>query len=71
VAIAFGVLVLLLAAVSVVEWYWLTSGERKAGRTALAKIEELEQLEKNQSGDFDVMNSQANAVREQLAFFIA
>jgi hypothetical protein len=62
VAIAFGVLVLLLAAVSVVEWYWLTSGERKAGRTALAKIEELEQLEKNQSGDFDVMNSQAKAL---------
>ncbi len=47
VAVVSGILVLLLAVVFAVEWYWLTSGERKAGRTALAKIEELEQLEWN------------------------
>src|SRR5579863_9010363 len=62
VAIVSGVLVLLLAVVFVVEWYWLTGGEREAGRTALAKIEELEQREKNQGSDFDVLNSQAKAL---------
>jgi hypothetical protein len=58
VAVVFGVLVLLLAVVFAVEWYWLTSGERQAGRTALAKIEELEKLEWNASDGFDAIDSQ-------------
>jgi hypothetical protein len=62
VAMVFTVLVLLLAVVVAVEWYWLTSGERKAGRTALAKIEELQQLDIDPTGDFDAMNSQAKAL---------
>ena len=62
VAVVSGVLVLLLTVAFVLEWYWLTSGERKTGRTALAKIEELEQLERNSSGEFDAMNSQAKAM---------
>jgi hypothetical protein len=66
----FGVLVLLLGIAFAVEWYWLTSGERKAGRAALAKVEELEQLDKNAGGGFDEMNRQAKAstaVAEQKA----
>jgi hypothetical protein len=62
VAIVSGFLVLLLAVAFAVEWFWLTGGERNAGRTALAKIEELEQLERNRTGDFDAMNSQAKAL---------
>ena len=71
VAVVSGILVLLLAVVFAVEWYWLTSGERKAGRTALAKIEELEQLEWNASDGFDAMDSQVKAsvtVAEQTAW---
>src|SRR6266567_3619385 len=71
VAVVSGVLVLLLAVVFAVEWYWLTSGECNAGRTALAKIEELEQLERNSSGNFDATNGQAKAlvtVAEQRAW---
>ncbi len=71
VALVSGVLVLLLAVVFAVEWYWLTSGERKAGRTALAKIEELEQLEWSASDRFDAMDSQVKAsvaVAEQKAW---
>ena len=62
VTVVSGVLVLLLTVAFVLEWYWLTSGERKTGRTALAKIEELEQLERNSSGEFDAMNGQAKAM---------
>jgi hypothetical protein len=57
-----GVLVLLLAVVFAVEWFWLTSEERKAGRTALAEIEGMEQLERNRTGNFDAMNSKAKAL---------
>ena len=71
VAVVSGVLVLLLAVVFAVEWDWLTSGERKAGRTALAEIEELEKLEWDAGDGFDVMDSQAKvsvAVAEQKAW---
>ncbi len=62
VAVVSGILALLLAFVFVVEWRWLTTGERKAGQAALAKIEELEQLETNASDGFDAINSQAKAL---------
>jgi hypothetical protein len=39
-----GVLALLLGVLFAVEWYWLTGGERKAGKEALAKIEEVQTL---------------------------
>jgi hypothetical protein len=71
VALVFGVLVLLLGIIFAVEWYWLTNGERKAGKAALAKVEELEQLEKNSGDGFDAMNRQAKtstAVAEQSAW---
>jgi hypothetical protein len=70
-ALVFGVLVLVLGIIFAVEWYWLTNGERKAGRAALAKVEELEQLEKNSGDGFDAMNRQAKtstAVAEQSAW---
>jgi hypothetical protein len=54
-------LVLLLGAAFAVEWYWLTGGEREAGKAALTKIEALEQLEKNANDGFDAMDSQAKA----------
>jgi hypothetical protein len=70
-AVVSGVLILLLGVVFAVEWSWLTSGERKAGRAALGKIEELEKLESNASGGFDAKNSQTKAsvaVAEQKAW---
>jgi len=71
VAVASGILILLLGAGYAVECYWLTSGEREAGKAALAKIEELEQLETNSSDGFDAMNRQAKAsvaIAEQKAW---
>jgi hypothetical protein len=54
-----GVLVLLLGVAFAIEWYWMTSGERTAGRAALAKIEELERFEGNKNDGFDEANRQA------------
>jgi hypothetical protein len=59
--IVLGVLVVVVGIFAGVELHWLTSGERSAGRAALAKIEAPEQLEKDASDGFDAMDGQAKA----------
>jgi hypothetical protein len=61
IALVSGVLIVLLGVAFEVESRWFTNAERKAGKAALAKIEELDRLERNASDGFDVMNDQAKA----------
>jgi hypothetical protein len=71
VAVVSGILVLILAVVFSVEWYWLTTAERIAGKAALVQIEKLEQLERDASDGFDSADQQAKAsvvVAEQKAW---
>jgi hypothetical protein len=44
-AIVLGILVVLAGTAFEIESHWLTGGERKAGRVALAQIEKLEELQ--------------------------
>jgi len=60
-SIVFGILVLVLGNVYLVERYWLTGDERKAGRTAMVQVEELEQVENNASDRFDDADKLAKA----------
>jgi hypothetical protein len=70
-AIVLGVLVILIGVAYEIESHWLTSGERKAGRVALAQIEELEKLETGGNQGFEVVDARAKAsvaVAEQKAW---
>lgn len=44
VSVVLGALIVLIAIVFLIERYWLTDGERRAGRAALAQVEELQDL---------------------------
>ena len=73
VAVVLATLVLLLGTAFVVEWNWLTGGERRAGEAALAKIEALERLERNAGEGFETLNREAKsstAAAEQKAWTI-
>jgi hypothetical protein len=59
-----GILVFLLVIVFEVERYWLTVGERSAGRAALAQIEELEKLVDCNCDRFSTIETQASAAVE-------
>ncbi|MGB6726374.1 MAG: hypothetical protein WBE74_10760 [Terracidiphilus sp.] len=62
--VVLGISILLLGAVFAVEWYWLTSGERRAGRVALPQIEELEKLVDCNCDQFSTVEIQAKAAVE-------
>ncbi|MGO9777941.1 MAG: hypothetical protein ACLQGT_01105 [Terracidiphilus sp.] len=64
VAIALGLLLVLLFVSYEVEIHWLTSGERQAGKVALAQVEKLETLSYCRCEQFAVANKEAtNAVQ--------
>jgi hypothetical protein len=70
-AIVLGVLVVLIGVAYEIEIRWLTSGERKAGRVALAQIEELEKLQTGGNQGFEEVDARAKssvAVAEQKAW---
>jgi hypothetical protein len=60
-AVVLGVLVFLLWVVFLIERNWLTSGERNAGRAALARIEELQGLIGCDCGRFRAADQNADA----------
>jgi hypothetical protein len=65
VAIALGLLLVLLFVSYEVELHWLTSGERQAGKVALAQVEKLEALRYCRCEQFAVANKEAkNAVQD-------
>ena len=51
--IVVGVLVCGLGVLYVVEWHWLSPGERKAGKAVLAQIDSLQNLETISRDDFE------------------
>jgi hypothetical protein len=59
VVIVSGSLAVLLVIIYVIESHWLTHGERGAGRTALAQVEELEKLLDCNCGRFAEMDKEA------------
>ena len=63
-AVVFGILVLLLGIVFVVERFWITNGELSSGRAALAQIEELEKLVDCNCDRFSTADSKARAAVE-------
>ena len=70
-AIVLGALVILIGVAYEIESHWLTSGERKAGRVALAQIEELEKLQTGGNQGFEEVDARAKAsvaVAEQKAW---
>jgi hypothetical protein len=59
IGIVFGVLVVVLGVIVVVEVSWLTSGERKVASAALAEIDAMQGLVSASSNDFEARDRQA------------
>ncbi|MFP5237109.1 MAG: hypothetical protein ACLGSD_14505 [Acidobacteriota bacterium] len=60
-AVVLGVLAVSISVAYVVECNWITSGERKAGKQALAHIEELEKLARCDCAQFAGVDQQVKA----------
>ncbi len=57
-----GFVIAVLAILILVERYWLTSGEQRAGRAALAQIDGLENFESMSVWEFDAKSYKAQAL---------
>ena len=62
-AVVFGSLILVLGVRYWIEYYWLTSGERRAGREALAQVEEVREVN---LGDEQRFNASDRNAKEQV-----
>ena len=57
--IVLGSLVVVVGIWLAIEWFWLTSGERRTGREALVQIDALQNLEPATGNDFDLAAQKA------------
>jgi hypothetical protein len=64
VGIVFGILVVVLGVTFAIEVRWLTSGERKVARAAMAEIDAMQNLVQASSGDFEEKDKHAKQMVE-------